>query len=178
MCIIPNFNFNFKWDSFFFTRQSECSFLPFVYKSICWQIFFKIGVLKKFHKFHRKTSVLESNFNKVARLICYNFIKKKLLIVPCSNTGAFLAGRPMLCELNWYVETPVQVSSCEFCEIVNSYCILSQDAKHQNTTWQLHSMDSLFDGKCSQRGNTFLFITEAYLEPSRKSTMKLFCKIS
>ena len=35
-----------------------------------------------------------------------------------------------------------------------------------------------FDGEYSQRGNRFLTITEAYLEPSRKSTMKLIFKNS
>ena len=41
------------------------------------QMFFKIGVLKKCWKFHRKTTVLESLFNKGAGLVC-NFIKKIL----------------------------------------------------------------------------------------------------
>ena len=35
-------------------------------------------------------------------------------------------------------------------------------------------MGSLLDGKHSQRGNRFLPITEAYLEPSQKSKMQLF----
>ena len=39
-------------------------------------------------------------------------------------------------------------------------------------------MGSLFDGKHNQWGNMFLPITELYLEPGRKSTMKLFCKNS
>ena len=39
-------------------------------------------------------------------------------------------------------------------------------------------MGSLFDGKYSQGGKRFLLITEAYLEPSQKSTMGLFCKSS
>ena len=38
-------------------------------------------------------------------------------------------------------------------------------------------MGSLSDVEYNQRGNRFLLITEAYLEPSRKSTMNLFCKI-
>ena len=37
-------------------------------------------------------------------------------------------------------------------------------------------MGSWFDGKYSQRGNKYLTIAEAYLESSRKSTIKLFCK--
>ena len=37
-------------------------------------------------------------------------------------------------------------------------------------------MGSLFRGKYSQWDNSFLPITEAYLEPSRKSTMKRFGK--
>ena len=39
-------------------------------------MFFKRGVLKNFCKFHRRTSVLESLFNKC--LVTCNFIKKKL----------------------------------------------------------------------------------------------------
>ena len=39
-------------------------------------------------------------------------------------------------------------------------------------------MGSLFDGKYSQGGNKVLPIKEVYLEPGRKSTMKLFCKNS
>ena len=42
------------------------------------QIFCKIGVLKKLHKIHRKTPLLESVFNKVAGLKAWNFIKKRL----------------------------------------------------------------------------------------------------
>ena len=38
----------------------------------------KKGDLKKFRKFHRKTPVLESLFNKVAALQAYNFTKKRL----------------------------------------------------------------------------------------------------
>ena len=37
-------------------------------------------------------------------------------------------------------------------------------------------MGSLFEGKYSQWANTFLPITETYLEPSQKSTMKHICK--
>ena len=59
----------------FLTRQSASFLLPFVYRSICWQMFFKIDV-------SQEISVLESNFSKVAGLICCNFIKKRLLIVP------------------------------------------------------------------------------------------------
>ena len=39
-------------------------------------------------------------------------------------------------------------------------------------------MGPLFDRKYSQWDNRFLLITEAYLDPSRKSTMELFCKNS
>ena len=37
----------------------------------------KNGVLKDFRKFHRKTPVLESVFNKVADLKAWNFIKER-----------------------------------------------------------------------------------------------------
>ena len=93
-----------------------------------------------------------------------------------------LSGRPMLCELNRLRRIYFPVNFAKFLKTLlttSGGCFfLSQDAKHQNTLWQLHAMGSLFDGKCSQWGNRFLPITEAYLEPSRKSTMKLFCKIS
>ena len=43
------------------------------------QMFFKIGVLKKFCNIHRKTSVLQSLFNKVSGFIKnVNFIEKRL----------------------------------------------------------------------------------------------------
>ena len=48
-----------------------------------------------------------------------------------------------------------------------------QNAKHENTPRQLREMGSLFDGKYNQH---VLAITEAYLEPSRKSKMELFSK--
>ena len=54
----------------------------------------------------------------------------------------------------------------------------SQDATHKNTLKQLHAKGSLFYRKYSQWGNRFLLITGAYLKPSRKSTMELFCKNS
>ena len=41
-------------------------------------MFFKIGVLKNFRKFHRKTPVLELLFNDVAGPKACNFIKSKL----------------------------------------------------------------------------------------------------
>ena len=41
-------------------------------------MFFKVGCSGKFWKFHRKTAVLESLFNKVAGLKTCNIIKKRL----------------------------------------------------------------------------------------------------
>ena len=40
-------------------------------------MFFKIGVLKNFAKFHKTTPVLESLFNKVAGLKAYTCIRKR-----------------------------------------------------------------------------------------------------
>ena len=57
---------------------------------------------------------------------------------------------------------------------------LSQDPKHQNRLWRLHVMSLFFDGKyCrySQLGNRFPAITQACLEPNRKSNLMLFSKI-
>ena len=83
------------------------------------------------------------------------------------------------------LETPVQVFSCEFYEIIKNIIatsggcfFLSQGAKYQNTGRQLNGMDSFCDGKYNKWDNRFLSITEAYLELSPKSTMKLFCKSS
>ena len=64
-----------KPDLFFSTKRNVSFLLPFVYRGIRWQMFFKISVLKKFQ---RKISVLESNFSTVVSLICCNFIKKRL----------------------------------------------------------------------------------------------------
>ena len=87
--------------------------------------------------------------------------------------------------LSWYVETPHRYFRVNFEKCLKALLtsfggcfFLSQDAKHQNTLWQLQTMDSLFDGKDSQWGNKFLPITDVYLKPSRKFTMKLFCKNS
>ena len=134
-------------------------------------MFFKIGVLKNFKNFTWKRLVLESNFSKVAGLICCNFIKKRLLhrcfpvkFAKFLRTLFFtehlhwmllrFSDRPILCELNWYTETLAQVFSCEFSEILKTLLttsircfFLSQDAKHQNTLWQLHAMGSFIDGK-------------------------------
>ena len=46
-----------------------------VHKSSCLQMFFKLGVLKNFHDIHRKTTVLESLFNKVAGQRAVNIAK-------------------------------------------------------------------------------------------------------
>ena len=42
--------------------------IPSKSRSSCWQMFFKIGVLKKIRNIRKKTPVLESLFNKVADL--------------------------------------------------------------------------------------------------------------
>ena len=42
------------------------------------QVFFKIGVIKSFHKFHMKTPLLESLFHTVAGLQACIFIKTRL----------------------------------------------------------------------------------------------------
>ena len=49
------------------------------------QMFFKLGVLKNFAKFHRKTPVLESLFNKVP-----NLKGLQLKLKRTSITGVFL----------------------------------------------------------------------------------------
>ena len=146
------------------------------------------------------SQILQENISKVADLICCNFIKKRLkhrcfpvrfakllrtlfftehlqwllsafikstyalwikLICRDSGTSIFLRILPNFKKHYW--PPPVAASFCH---------------KIQNITRQLHAMSSLFDSKYSQWGNRFLPITEAYFEPSRVSTMKLFCKNS
>ena len=63
-------------------------------------------VYKNFTNFTGK-HVLESNFSSVAALFTEH-LQWMLL---------HLSGQPMLCELNWYVETPAQVFSYEVCKI-------------------------------------------------------------
>ena len=132
----------------FFTQQSMSFLLPFVYRYICWQMFFKIGVLK-ISQISQKTSVLEPNFSKVAGLIFCNFIKKRLRhrcfpvkFAKFLRTTFFtehlqwlllrLLCRPMPCKLNWYVESPAQVFSCEFCEIFKNII--------EHPWWLFHSV--------------------------------------
>ena len=120
------------------TWQSVSFLLSFVYRSICWQMFFKMGVLKNFTNFTRKHQCWSLILVKLQALFAATLLKR-LLIVPCSNTyfpvkfAKFLripfftehfqwlllrlSSRLMLCELNWFVETPAQVFFCEFCII-------------------------------------------------------------
>ena len=60
-------------------------------------------------------------------------------------------------------EALVQVSSCEFCEIVNN----TYFEKHLRTAASVQTFPWEFS-------KTFRAATEAYLEPSRTSTMELF----
>ena len=55
--------------------------------------------------------MLESNFSKVAGLISCNFIKKKLLIVPCSNTGVFMWNLLNFKEYPFFYRTPLVAAS-------------------------------------------------------------------
>ena len=56
-------------------------------RSSCSQMFFNIGVLKKFRKFHRKKPVLESYFNKDSGLKAW---KPATLLKRDFNTSVFL----------------------------------------------------------------------------------------
>ena len=67
-----------------------------------------------------------------------------------------LSVRPMVCELTSYLETPAQVLSCEFWEILAaSFCHKMQkieiyyDSYMQWTHW-------MSDGKYSEGGSRFL----------------------
>ena len=147
----------------------------------------------KFHKIHRKLSVLEYNFSKVTGLICCNFAKKRLqhrfFLWNLLNFWEHLfftehlqwllqrlSGRLMLCDMSRLRHRYFPVNFAKFLKtllITSGGCFfLSQDAKQKNTLWKLHVMGSLFVGKYSQWSNRFLPITEAYLEPNQKSTAK------
>ena len=95
-----------------------------------------------------------------------------------------LSGRRMLRELNWYVQTSTQVFSCEFSEIFKNiidhlrWLLLSVTRCKTSKYTTTAAMGSLFDGKYSQWGDSLLPNTRAYLEPSRKSTMRVFWRNS
>ena len=153
-------------------------------------MFLKAGVLKNFTNFTEKHLCCSLILVNLQACFIATLLKRD------SNTGVFLWNLLNSLGTTFFYRTP-PVAASTFIRsthalwiklifrdsgadmITSSGCFfLSQDAKHQNTLWQLHAMNSLFDGKYSQWGNRFLPITEAYLEPSRKSTMKIFCKIS
>ena len=153
----------------------------------------------KISQISQENILFESNCSNFADLIF--FTKKRHRCLPLKfarflRTSVFyktplvaaflrLSGRSMLCELNWYVyrlwHKYFLMNFEKFLKIMlissDGCSILSQGTKHQNTLWQLPAMGSLLDDKYRQWGNRFLLITEAYLEPSRKSTTRVFCKI-
>ena len=81
-------------------------------RSSRWQMFFKIGFLKKFAIFTGKHLCLESLFNKVAGLQRYNFIKKKLQhrIFPV-NIAKFLRTVLFIEHLWWLLLSPIGCSA-------------------------------------------------------------------
>ena len=70
-----------SWTASYFCKL-KIRFFRQLSEVICWssrsQMFFKIGVLKKVFKFHRKAPVLRSLFDKVAGFEACNSIKKRL----------------------------------------------------------------------------------------------------
>ena len=111
----------------FLTQQSVSLFLAFVYRSICWQMFFKIGVLKNLTNFTGKHLCLSLIFSNVADLICCNFIKKRLQHRFFPSKFAKFLSTPFFTEhLQWLLlRLPgpptlcpgIFIFSCEFCEI-------------------------------------------------------------
>ena len=86
-CIWLNKIVTFKKKTLYSVEVLSSPNLPPLFVTVFWgetnrsslsQMFFKIGVLKKCCKFHRKTSVLQYLFNEVAVLKTCNVIKKRL----------------------------------------------------------------------------------------------------
>ena len=141
---------------------------------------------------HRKKTVLESSFSKAVDLICYDFIEKRLQqnLLNFREHLVFtehlqwlllcLSGRPMLCELNWYIETPGQVFSSKFCKIFQNiinhlrWLFLSVTGSKTSKYTMTTSCNGLIVCKYSQWGNKFLPTTAVYLEPSQKNLQNSF----
>ena len=108
-------------------------FAVFCFRSICWQMFFKISVLKNFTNFTRKHlcwSLILIKLQAWFAVTSLKRLKHRCFLVKFAKflrTHFFIehlqwlllrfSDRPMLCELNWYVETTAQVISCEFWKI-------------------------------------------------------------
>ena len=149
----------------FLTQQSLSFLLLFIYRSICSQMLFKIGVLKNFTNF-------------AGQHLCWSLILLKLqtwfaatLLKRDSNTGVFpwnfferlfLQSTSSSCFCVYLVDSRF-VNWTDMLRLLHSYfpvkfvkflkmllttsggCLfLSQDAKHQNTLWQLHAKGSWF----------------------------------
>ena len=98
------------------------------------QIFLKIGVEKKFRRFHRKTPVLESLFNKVAGLQACNFITNRLQhrCFPVKFTK-FLRTLFLTEHLWWlflYLSHRMQRKLKVSMEIHSSFCLNFSDKKN------------------------------------------------
>ena len=166
----------------FLTQQSVSFLLLFLYRSItgkhlCWsliivklQVWFVATLLKRDSNtdvFLRNLLIFKNVFftEHLQWFLLFIMLTHALWIkLICRDAGTVMFLWILRNCQKHYWPPPVSASS--------------QHAKHQNTLWQLHAMGSMLDGKYSLWCNRFLPITKAYLEPSRKSTMKLFCKNS
>ena len=141
----------------FLTQQSMSFLLRFVYRTICWQMFFQIGVLKNFTNFTKKhlrwnliLVKLETPTHVFSCERCYcKFSGTSFLIEHLQWSLLNLSSRHMLCELNVYTmqrlrhrHFPVNFVKYlkTFLTTSDDCFYLSQDPKHQNTIWQIHPM--------------------------------------
>ena len=136
-------------------------------------------------------SLLKFNLRKISDLMMYSLPmlwrkKKFFLCAPIKNTPLwiFVSYKTPKRDLSWFwsdmrrgrsMPNLVLFSKFAICS-ENFVMLLTNDAKHKNTVRQPHALGSLFDRKYSQWDNRFQLVTEAYLEPSRKSKMELFYK--
>ena len=180
-------------DSFFLLSKAWVSCLSFIEASVgrC----SSKQVFSKSSQILQEKLVLEPNFTKVAGLLCCNVVKNRLQhrcfpvkFAKFLRTPFFtehlqwlllrLSGLTMFCELIWYI---VRHRYCpknftKFLKtlplpVTASFCHKMQNIKiHYGMQWAHCLMVSIV--------NEFLPISEEYLEPSRKSTMKLFCENS
>ena len=81
------------------------------------QMFFKIGILKKCCKFHRKTSVLEYLFNEVAVLKTCNVIKKR------HQHRCFPVIFAIFLRMPFFYRTPLLAASEQTQETSMVYCV-------------------------------------------------------
>ena len=111
------------------------------------EVFYKKAILK-FCNIHRKTPALESIFNKVAGLAC-NFIKKRLQQSTC-----------FLMNIAKFLKIPIWKNICQR--------LLLLITLERNEYWR----GRWYSNTCS-----YIYVTDVFLSPSKKSMVELLAKI-